>query len=80
MTLNNFYHESFKKWLKGKCSLQSDAVTDSFEENGIRAYFEPSSQEFIIYPSEKKYPRQIVENTLYQEEDFNSLVVEMLKE
>lgn len=79
MSLDSFYHESFKKWLKGKCSLQADAVSDSFDDSGIQASYEPSTQVFIIAPCAKEYPRQIVENTLYQEEEFNSLVVEMLK-
>jgi hypothetical protein len=80
MTLNSFYHESLKKWLKGKCSLQTNAVTDSFDEHGIKIHYEPNSQEFIIFPSEKKYPRQLVEETLYQEEEFNSLITDMLKQ
>lgn len=79
MTLDTFYHESFKKWLKGKCSLQADAISDSFEGQGIQATYEPTHQVFIIYPGEKEYPRQLVENTIYLEEEFNSLVADMLK-
>jgi hypothetical protein len=79
MRLNDFYHESFKKWLKGKCSHQSKSVDNLFEKNGIEAQYKPIQQLFIIYPSKKQYSLKQVEETIYNEEEFNSLIQKMLK-
>ncbi|RUR05322.1 hypothetical protein [Legionella sp. km772] len=78
MDLNDFYHESFKKWLKGKCSPQAEVVSNSYEGEGITAEYDMNKEEFIIYPQEKEYPLGTVRETLHSEELFNALVTEMM--
>ena len=78
MDLNDFYHESFKKWLKGKCSSQADVVSNSYDGEGITAEFDSYREEFIIYPHEKEYALDVVKDTLDSEETFNALVSEMM--
>lgn len=78
MDLNDFYHESFKKWLKGKCSAQADVVSNSYDGEGISAEYNINREEFIIYPQEKEYPLVVVKESLHSEEHFNALVTEMM--
>ena len=78
MDLNDFYHESFKKWLKGKCSPQAEVVSNSYEGEGITAEYDSKREGFIIYPHEKEYALAIVKETLDSEELFNALVTEMM--
>jgi len=78
MDLNDFYHESFKKWLKGKCSPQADVVSNSYEGEGIKAEYDSKGEAFIIYPDKKEYLLAKVKETLGSEELFNGLVTEMM--
>jgi hypothetical protein len=79
MDLNDFYHESFKKWLKGKCSSQADVVSNSFEGEGITAEYDSNEEEFIIiHPHKKEYSITEVQKTLENEEAFNRLVTQMM--
>lgn len=79
MDLNDFYHESFKKWLKGKCSPQADVVSNFFEGEGITAEYDSKEEEFtIIHPHKKEYSMLQIKETLENEEAFNSLVTEMM--
>lgn len=79
MTLNTFYHETFKKWLKGKCSRQSASVTNFFEERGIQAFYDEKRDMFVIQSSDKEYAKREVEETLDNEEEFIHLVTEMIE-
>ena len=78
MTLNTFYHESFKKWLKGICSTQNFAVSDSFDDGVLQAHYDLEREVFIIDSNQKEYPLEQVKVTLDNEEQFNSLVTEMV--
>ncbi|WP_058534544.1 hypothetical protein [Legionella saoudiensis] len=74
--LNKFYHETFKKWLKGKCSPQSNSVSNSFQDEKINAQYDEQQEVFII--GTKEYPRSQVETTIDNEEEFNLLVIDMV--
>lgn len=74
--LNKYYHETLKKWLKGKCSPQTEAVSNLFQDEKIKAHFDSARDLFIV--GEKGYPRSYVATVLDNEEDFNLLIIEML--
>jgi hypothetical protein len=76
--LNEFYHETLKKWLKGKCSAQAEAVSNSFNDEIIQASFDIQRDLFIV--GSKEYSRTQVAHVLDNEEAFNLLIINMLQE
>ncbi|STY29839.1 Uncharacterised protein [Legionella wadsworthii] len=76
-SLNNFYHETFKKWLKGKCSSQAQSVSNVFEDEHLRAQYDEQSELFII--GNKEFSRSTVADSINNEEEFNLLIVEMIE-
>ncbi|WP_019215711.1 hypothetical protein [Legionella tunisiensis] len=72
-------HENFKKWLKHKCSPQTDTI-NTFEYGVIHALYNPKREVFIMLPSQKEYSREIVENAFQHEVELNHLIIEMLEQ
>ncbi len=75
--LNQYYHATLKKWLKGKCSAQADSVSNSFSDNKLLAQYDEQGDFFMI--GVKKYPRVQIANTVDNEEEFNRLIMQMLQ-
>lgn len=79
MTLNTFYQESFKKWLKGKCSDQANSVSNIFEDGEIKAIYDAGKEAFILASHGKECPKEHIKQILDNEEEFNTLVSELIK-
>jgi hypothetical protein len=75
--LNAYYHETFKKWLKGKCSPQSDSVSNSYEDETLKASYDAQRDLFLV--GNKEYPRSQVAHIVDYEEEFNLLMIDMVQ-